>query len=113
MSAPAMMPLAPLEEMDAPEELLDLFFHDPSVPARCGLSFALQVPICRCGLRIPHFAARSAATPGTALGNVGTDEDLTALQAAALDPEPLIAEHAAWAIEEIRRRARVTCSLIE
>lgn len=39
-----------------------------------------------------------------ALGNVGTVEDLDALQIAARDPEPLIAEHAAWAIERIRER---------
>jgi epoxyqueuosine reductase len=40
-----------------------------------------------------------------ALGNVGTREDLPALRLAAKDAEPLIAEHAAWAIEQIERRA--------
>lgn len=39
-----------------------------------------------------------------ALGNVGTAEDLPALARAEQDPEPLIAEHAAWASGEIRRR---------
>ena len=39
-----------------------------------------------------------------ALGNTGTQEDLAALQAAALDPEPLIAEHAAWAIRQLQAR---------
>lgn len=39
-----------------------------------------------------------------ALGNVGTLDDLPALEAAAADPHPLIAEHAQWAIEEIRAR---------
>ena len=39
-----------------------------------------------------------------ALGNVGTADDLPALQRAAADPEPLIAEHAAWAIDRIRHR---------
>ena len=39
-----------------------------------------------------------------ALGNVGTLEDLPALERAAADPEPLIAEHAAWAIARIRGR---------
>lgn len=39
-----------------------------------------------------------------ALGNVGTAEDLPALQSVANDPEPLIAEHAAWAIEQIQDR---------
>jgi epoxyqueuosine reductase len=41
-----------------------------------------------------------------ALGNVGTVEDLPALEKAAADPEPLIAEHAEWAIERIRERCR-------
>jgi epoxyqueuosine reductase len=40
-----------------------------------------------------------------ALGNVGTVEDLPALDKAATDPEPLIAEHANWAIGRIRERA--------
>jgi epoxyqueuosine reductase len=39
-----------------------------------------------------------------ALGNVGEAGDLPALERAALDVEPLIAEHAIWAIREIRRR---------
>src|SRR2546423_6777285 len=39
-----------------------------------------------------------------ALGNVGTGEDLPALERALHDAEPLIAEHAAWAIERIRER---------
>ncbi|MHA3775216.1 tRNA epoxyqueuosine(34) reductase QueG [Verrucomicrobiota bacterium sgz303538] len=39
-----------------------------------------------------------------ALGNVGTPEDLPALERAAHDAEPLIAEHAVWAINQIRER---------
>ena len=39
-----------------------------------------------------------------ALGNTGTQDDLPALQKAALDPEPLIAEHATWAIQQILQR---------
>ena len=39
-----------------------------------------------------------------ALGNVGTAADLPALERAAADPEPLIAEHATWAIARIRER---------
>ena len=39
-----------------------------------------------------------------ALGNVGDRGDLPALQRAASDSEPLIAEHAIWAIERIRSR---------
>jgi len=41
-----------------------------------------------------------------ALGNVGTRDDLPALRRASIDPEPLIAEHAAWAIEQILTRAK-------
>ena len=43
--------------------------------------------------------ARNAAT---ALGNVGTANDVATLVAALDDPEPLVAEHAAWALERIR-----------
>ena len=39
-----------------------------------------------------------------ALGNVGTPEDLPALEQAVRDPEPLIAEHATWAKERIQTR---------
>jgi epoxyqueuosine reductase len=42
-----------------------------------------------------------------ALGNVGASEDLPALERAAEDPEPLIAEHARWAIKEIQSRLLV------
>jgi epoxyqueuosine reductase len=41
-----------------------------------------------------------------ALGNVGDASDLPALERAAADPEPLIAEHAAWAIQRIRERQK-------
>ncbi|MDQ6626419.1 MAG: tRNA epoxyqueuosine(34) reductase QueG [Verrucomicrobiota bacterium] len=39
-----------------------------------------------------------------ALGNVGNADDLPALERAAEDPEPLLAEHARWAIEQLRNR---------
>jgi len=39
-----------------------------------------------------------------ALGNVGTRADLPALEQATHDPEPLIVEHAKWAIERICSR---------
>jgi epoxyqueuosine reductase len=39
-----------------------------------------------------------------ALGNVGDENDLPDLERAAIDPEPLIAEHATWAIRQIRGR---------
>jgi epoxyqueuosine reductase len=40
-----------------------------------------------------------------ALGNVGTNDDLPALEKVAADVEPLISEHAQWAIGRIRERA--------
>ena len=39
-----------------------------------------------------------------ALGNTAGREALPALERAATDAEPLIAEHARWAIDEIERR---------
>ena len=41
-----------------------------------------------------------------ALGNVGDPSDLPALECAAADPEPLIAEHATWAINQIHDRQK-------
>jgi epoxyqueuosine reductase len=43
-----------------------------------------------------------------ALGNVGDESALPALRRAAQDCEPLVAEHAAWAILEIEERCAVT-----
>jgi epoxyqueuosine reductase len=45
-----------------------------------------------------------------ALGNVGNHADLPALRRAAVDPEPLIAEHASWAIDRIRGRSDLSRS---
>ncbi|HXG47732.1 MAG TPA: tRNA epoxyqueuosine(34) reductase QueG [Methylomirabilota bacterium] len=67
------------------------------------------------------FRSRFAGTPAArlkrrgllrnvcvALGNAGDATALPALERAARDPEPLIAEHAAWAKEQILRRPRQT-----
>jgi len=45
-----------------------------------------------------------------ALGNVGDDSDLPALEQSVSDPEPLIADHARWAIEQIRARHKTSPS---
>lgn len=42
-----------------------------------------------------------------ALGNTGTMRALPLLEQASHDPEPLIAEHAIWAMEEIRSRSSI------
>ena len=47
-----------------------------------------------------------------ALGNVGSLADLSALRRAASDPDELIAEHAAWAIERIQQRCDMKVSKI-
>lgn len=65
------------------------------------------------------FKARFAGTPMlrtkrrgvlrnvcVALGNIGDETVLPALRSAARDPEPLIAEHAQWAIDQIDGRTR-------
>lgn len=44
-----------------------------------------------------------------ALGNVGTEQDLTVLKRLAQDTDPLIAEHASWAVQQIEAR-RVVAS---
>jgi epoxyqueuosine reductase len=49
--------------------------------------------------------ARFVRNVCVALGNVGTREDLQVLNILALDDDPLIAEHASWAVEQIRNRS--------
>ena len=56
----------------------------------------------------PTFIRKSPAflrNVCVALGNVGTSEDIPALELAAQDPHPLISEHAAWAFREARGRS--------
>jgi epoxyqueuosine reductase len=73
------------------------------------------------GLDEPEFKRRFGGTPmertkrrgllrnvSVALGNVGDESCLPALERAAREPEPLIAEHAQWAIEQILQRERET-----
>jgi len=68
-----------------------------------------------------EFKRRFAATPPArvklrglrrnvcvALGNVGDETCLPPLQAAASDADDLVAEHAAWAIQQIEMRGRVS-----
>lgn len=69
------------------------------------------------GVDAAEFKRRFAGTPilrtkrrgllrnvCVALGNTGDETALPALEKAAMDPEPLIAEHAHWALAQIRGR---------
>ncbi|MGE9266996.1 MAG: tRNA epoxyqueuosine(34) reductase QueG [Verrucomicrobiales bacterium] len=51
-------------------------------------------------LKLPRFLRNVCVV----LGNTGTPDDLPSLEKAAQHPDPLIAEHASWAIAEIKRR---------
>lgn len=51
--------------------------------------------------------ARWLRNVAVVLGNLGDAEDLPALREAARDPDPLIAEHAVWAVREIEGRVKV------
>ncbi len=42
------------------------------------------------------------------LGNIGTPEDLSALQAVAAEDDPILAEHATWAIAAIKQRTNAS-----
>ena len=48
-----------------------------------------------------------------AMGNVGDASALPALERASHDPEPLIAEHAQWAIGRINERIKFAAKRIE
>lgn len=50
--------------------------------------------------------ARFLRNVSVALGNTGGAQDLPALRRAAADADPLIAEHAAWAVRQVERRTR-------
>lgn len=45
-----------------------------------------------------------------AIGNCGSLHDMPALQCAMNDPEPLVREHASWAIEQIEKRPLPSCA---
>lgn len=55
-------------------------------------------------IKLPRFLRNVCV----ALGNVGTAEELPALRKAAQHEDPLVAEHAQWAVENIERREAKT-----
>jgi epoxyqueuosine reductase len=48
-----------------------------------------------------------ARNVAVALGNTGTADDIPTLERVLDDPEPLVREHATWAIEQIKKRSTV------
>ena len=68
------------------------------------------------GMTQPEFSAAFKGSPmkraklrglkrnaAVVLGNVGTAEDVPVLEQALGDPEPLVREHAAWALTRLQR----------
>jgi epoxyqueuosine reductase len=55
-------------------------------------------PLAR--LKLPRLKRNACVV----LGNIGTADDLPALAAAASDPDPVIAEHAQWAVNRVHER---------
>jgi epoxyqueuosine reductase len=55
-------------------------------------------PLAR--LKLPRLKRNAAIV----LGNIGTAADLPALEISARDPDPILAEHAQWAVQQIHAR---------
>jgi epoxyqueuosine reductase len=55
-------------------------------------------PLAR--LKLPRLKRNAAIV----LGNIGGEEDLPELTLAADDPDPVVAEHVEWAIQQVRSR---------
>lgn len=81
-------------------------------PATTGMSLADYLALDEAGFRalfrrspIKRIKRRGfLRNVCVALGNIGSRSDLPALERAATDAEPLIREHAVWAIERINER---------
>ncbi len=82
--------------------------HPPS--GRPDLIHELELSPAEFNRKFKHSPVRRAKRRGylrnvaVALGNTGTPRDIPALEKALDDPEPLVREHAAWAIEQIKQR---------
>ncbi len=87
---------------------------DPAFESRSGsqpeLIQELEISTAEFNRRFKHSPIRRAKRRGylrnvaVALGNTGTEQDIPALEKALDEPEPLVRQHAAWAIEEIKKR---------
>lgn len=93
------------ERAFAPREALD--GKDARQLAREILSMAPE-EFSRAFQRSPMKRAKLRGLKRNAavvLGNIGNPEDAAALTHARDDPDPLVREHAAWALERVRQRA--------
>jgi epoxyqueuosine reductase len=83
----------PLPELISPDPLSFLSISEAEFKERWG-----STPLARARAR---GIRRNASV---VLGNVGGPEAVDPLARALGDPEPLVREHAAWALEELARR---------
>jgi epoxyqueuosine reductase len=94
------------------------FGEDPSSPLRASPSPSLTDELA---VSVPEFSQRFKRSPikrakrrgylrniAVALGNTGGIDALPVLNRALEDPEPMVREHAKWAIEKIEQRAGTT-----
>ena len=88
----------------------DPAFGDSSTLNQPVLDHALQLTPADFNRKFKTSPVRRAKRRGylrnvaVALGNTGSAEDIPALEEALKDPEPLVREHAAWAIKRIKNR---------
>jgi epoxyqueuosine reductase len=100
--------VCPWNRFAAPQGDPDLQSHEDN--AEPQLIRELQTLPSEFNRRFKHSPVQRSKRRGylrnvaVALGNTGTPDDLPALEKALHDPEPLVREHAAWAIERIKSR---------
>ena len=90
----------------------DPAFRNSPESVQPALIRELQLAPAEFKSKFKHSPVRRARLGGylrnvaVALGNTGTSEDLPALEEARKDGDPLVREHAAWAIERVKERNR-------
>ena len=88
----------------------DPAFEPHAAAAEPDLIRELEITPAEFNMRFKHSPVQRAKRRGylrnvaVALGNTGTAQDIPALEKACSDPEPLVREHAAWAMELIKKR---------
>jgi epoxyqueuosine reductase len=91
----------------------DPAFEPRAESGQPDLTRELEITPAEFNLRFKHSPVQRAKRRGylrnvaVALGNTGTTQDIPALEKALSDPEPLVREHAAWALEQIKGRQSI------